>query len=147
MKTVLVTGTFDFLHGGHLYMLKNAGKYGDKLVVLIARDKTVKKIKGQLPIHTEDERRELVSHLDMVDKAVLGDQKDPFKVITKIKPDVICLGYDQQHTFSLQLKEALEDRGLKTRIVQLKPHKEKRLKSSQLRKKSMVRNLRSHDNL
>ena|SRR3989344_2368784 len=133
MKTVLVTGTFDFLHRGHLYLLQEAQKLGDRLVVLIARDSTVKKIKGRFPIHHEKERRELVASIRMVDQAILGDRKDPYRVIEQVKPDIICLGYDQQHTFALALRDALKIRGMKTRIVMLKPFEADRLKGTHLR--------------
>jgi len=134
MKTVLVTGTFDFLHSGHLHLFKNAKKYGKKLVVLVARDKTVKKIKGTKPIHTEKERFDLVKHIDLVDEAILGCARDPYRKIGIIKPNVICLGYDQQHEYAKKLKDKLKKRGWKIKVVRLKAHKPKRLKSSQLRK-------------
>lgn len=130
MKTVLVTGTFDFFHAGHLYLLKNAKKYGDRLVVVLARDKTVVRIKGRKPLHTEKERKQILESIGIVDKAILGDQKDPYKVIRAVKPDIICLGYDQQHTFALELKEELGRRGMKTKVVQLKPYAPQRIKSS-----------------
>lgn len=133
MKTVLVTGTFDFLHRGHLHLFEQARKYGDHVVALVARDATVKKIKGRLPIHNERERRTLVENIRLIDRAVLGDRKDPYRVIAEIKPDVICLGYDQQHTFALALKEELALRKLKVRIVRLAPYEPDRVKSSHLR--------------
>lgn len=133
MKTVLVTGTFDFLHRGHLHLLQEARTHGDRLIVLVARDSTVKKIKGRFPIHNERERRELVASVRLVDQAVLGDRKDPYRVIEQVKPDVICLGYDQQHTFALALEGELKRRGMKTRIVTLKPFHPERLKSTTLR--------------
>ncbi|MEK7481603.1 MAG: NUDIX domain-containing protein [Patescibacteria group bacterium] len=133
MKTVLVTGTFDFLHRGHLYLFEQARKYGDYVVALVARDATVKKIKGRLPIHNEQERQALVEQVRLIDRAVLGDRKDPYRMIAEIKPDVICLGYDQQHTFALALKGELAQRGLNIRIVRLAPYKPDRIKSSHLR--------------
>lgn len=133
MKTVLVTGTFDFLHRGHLYLFEQARRHGDYLVALVARDATVKKIKGRLPIHNEQERKTLVENVRLVDRAILGDRKDPYRVITEIKPDVICLGYDQQHTFALELKTELERRHMKTRVVRIPPYDPHRVKSNFLR--------------
>ncbi len=129
----MVTGTFDFLHRGHLYLLEQARKYGDYVVVLVARDATVKKIKGRLPIHNEQERKALVENIRLVDRAVLGDRHDPYRAITEIKPDVICLGYDQQHTFALALKDELAQRNLHIKIVRLAPYEPHRVKSSFLR--------------
>jgi FAD synthetase len=93
MKTVLVFGTFDILHKGHLSYFNQARKYGDYLIAIVARDKTVLKIKGKLPRDNELKRLKKVQK--EVDKAVLGFIYDKYKVIKKFKPDVICLGYDQ----------------------------------------------------
>jgi len=130
MKKVLVTGTFDFLHSGHLDMFKQAKKYGDKLIVLVSRDKTAEKIKGKKPIHTEKERINLIKHINLVDEAILGCTKNPYKKIWLINPDVICLGYDQKHEIAEKLKEEIKKRKLKIKIVRLKSHHPKRLKSS-----------------
>lgn len=135
MKTVLVTGTFDFLHRGHLYFLEQAKRYGDHLIVIIARDSTVKKIKGRTPIHTEKERQDLVASIRIVNRAVLGDQKDPYKIIARLRPQIICLGYDQTHIFARELADALKRRNLTTRIVTLKPFHQNRLKSTHLRER------------
>src|SRR3989339_2153850 len=95
MKKVLVFGTFDIFHYGHLQLLKQAKKLGDQLTVVIARDENVIKIKKIKPYHTEKERMEIMKSLKMIDSAILGDKKDVYKVIKQEKPDVIALGYDQ----------------------------------------------------
>jgi len=130
MKTVLVTGTFDFLHRGHLSFFEQAKRYGDHLTVIVARDSTVKKIKGRASVHHEKERLALVKSIRIVDHAVLGDRVDPYKIIARLRPHVICLGYDQTHTFARGLAAALKLRHLTTRIVTLKPFHQKRLKST-----------------
>jgi FAD synthetase len=98
-KVVLASGVFDLLHLGHVRFLeeaKQAGGENAKLVVIIARDSTVEKIKGKKPIMSEDQRCMLVESLKVVDKAVLGFEGfDIGEVIDEIKPDVIALGYDQ----------------------------------------------------
>jgi FAD synthetase len=98
-KVVLASGVFDLLHLGHVQFLeeaKQAGGENAKLVVIIARDSTVEKMKGRKPIMSEDQRCTLVESLKVVDKAVLGyEDLDIGEVIGKIKPDVIALGYDQ----------------------------------------------------
>lgn len=132
MKTVLLFGTFDLFHAGHLSLLKQAHKLGDRIVVVIARDVNVKKTKGQLPLHDEKERLELLKHIDLIDEAVLGDAKDVYKVIEKIKPDVIALGYDQV-AFTDKLQAKLTEFKLVTKIVRLKPFQEKTKKSSKLK--------------
>ncbi|MDP2749469.1 MAG: adenylyltransferase/cytidyltransferase family protein [Nanoarchaeota archaeon] len=131
-KVVLVFGTFDLLHLGHVDLFKQARKYGDYLVAVVARDKTVLQVKKIKPIHSEKIRLKTVSK--QVDKAVLGNIDDKYAVILKINPDVICLGYDQT-SFTGNLRKILSERGISPLIVRLKPHKEEIYKSSIMRKK------------
>ena len=132
MKTVMVFGSFDVLHPGHLYFLKQAKSKGDKLVVVIALDKTIEKVKGRKPKYNERQRLEHVRELPMVDKAVLGFEKDPYEIIEEINPDIICLGYDQD-SYSENLKEKLAERGMQPQIIRLGPYKEGIYKSSKLK--------------
>ncbi len=128
MKKVLVFGTFDIFHYGHLQLLKQAKKLGDQLTVVIARDENVIKIKKIKPYHTEKERMEIMKSLKMIDSAILGDKKDVYKVIKQEKPDVIALGYDQ-NVFVDKLENYLKKEKINSIIVRLKSYKEKRLKS------------------
>ena len=97
-KVVLASGVFDLIHLGHVRFLeeaKRAGGENAKLIVVIARDSNVEKMKGKT-IMSEDQRRALVESLKVVDEAVLGYEKFGIgEMIEKIKPDVIALGYDQ----------------------------------------------------
>lgn len=106
-KIVLAFGTFDILHPGHLFYLSQSKKQGDILVVVIARDSTVKRLKGRNPIFRETERLEMVAALKMVDRAVLGDPLHHCRIIEKIRPDILCLGYDQNIT-TQKLSEQLK---------------------------------------
>ena len=126
----MVFGTFDLLHSGHLNFLMQAKELGDKLIVSVARDLNVFKVKGQRPINHEKLRLKNISLLPVVDKAVLGGLKDPWPHIIKVRPDIIALGYDQKIYVTkekpkgaareLQLK--LIEKGLKkTEVVRLKP--------------------------
>lgn len=96
MKRVLVFGTFDILHKGHEYFLRHAKKYGDFLIVVVTRDINVKKQKGKFPVNNERIRLRNVKKLKIVDKAIFGEKIIHYKLIKKIKPDVICVGYDQE---------------------------------------------------
>ncbi len=87
-------GVFDLIHMGHIFTLTEAKKYGNYLVVVVAKDEFIEK-KGRKPIHTQEYRAKLVSMLKMVDEVVLGED-DPKKLIEKVKPDVIVYGYDQE---------------------------------------------------
>ncbi|MBS3096690.1 FAD synthase [Candidatus Woesearchaeota archaeon] len=133
MKKVMCAGTFDIIHPGHLYYLSEAKKHGDKLVVVVARDNTSEKFKGKKPVHSERERLEAVKMLNIVNEAVLGGKGNIFDIIEKIKPDVICLGYDQ--TLQKQeLEDELKKRGIKAEVVRADPYMQHLYKSSKLRK-------------
>lgn len=132
MKKVMVFGTFDLLHQGHINLFSQAKKYGDYLIAVIARDKTVVKVKDKKPV--ENEKKRLKSVSKYVDKAVLGNLRDKFAAIKKFKPDVICLGYDQA-VFTDALKLELKKLKLKTKIVRLKAYKPHLYKTTLLRKK------------
>ena len=96
---MLATGVFDLLHLGHLRFLeesKRKGGPGSKLVVVVARDKTVIRRKGKGPIIPEDQRRQLVAALRVVDRAILGREEiDLLGILKEIRPDIVCVGYDQ----------------------------------------------------
>ncbi len=134
MRKVLVFGAFDFLHLGHLYFFRQARRFGDVLVVVVARDGNVLKAKRTPAFFEEKERLELVSALKIVDKAVLGSEKDFYAVIAKEKPSVVVLGYDQCAD-EKTLRKKIDSFGLeKTRIVRLeKAFEPARHKSSKLK--------------
>jgi|SRR6185295_706244 len=137
---VLVFGTFDGLHEGHKSFFEQAKKYGDFLVVVIGRDSTVEKLKKQPPKFNENQRLKAVQESGLVNEARLGNQApegqklDPYKVVEEIKPDVICLGYDQTF-FADKLAEELPKRGLgQVEIVRLEAFEPEKYKSSLLNK-------------
>ena len=118
MKKILVGGTFNLVHPGHLYFLEKARELGDFLVVVIANDKTVLREKGFLLMPAEA-RKAVLESLRIVDKAVIGDERDFLKVVRREKPDIIALGYDQQME---NLREGIEKLGVQCRIVRIKSH-------------------------
>jgi FAD synthetase len=119
MVRVMATGVFDLLHLGHVYFLKEAKKLGDELVVVVATDKTAKKLK-HVPITPEDMRVKLVAELKPVDKAVLGYEDDRYRIVKELKPDIIALGYDQKHDEE-RIKNDLKDMGLNVKVIRLEP--------------------------
>ncbi|OGE76281.1 MAG: hypothetical protein A3K06_03910 [Candidatus Doudnabacteria bacterium RIFCSPHIGHO2_01_52_17] len=131
MKRVLVFGTFDVIHPGHISFLRQAKKYGDFLIVSLAREKFVLKIKGHSARHSEAERRQLLESLKIVDKVVFGSKIDYLRHIANIKPSVIVLGYDQS-AFTEKLREKLAERGLRVKIVRAKAYKPHLYKTSRL---------------
>ncbi len=129
----MCAGTFDTIHPGHLYYLSEAKKFGDKLIVVVSRDETSEKFKGKKPVHNEKERLEQVRSLEIVDEAVLGRQGNIFKIIEEIKPDVICLGYDQK-VQKQELEDELKKRNLKAEVIRIGSYMPNVYKSSKMRK-------------
>ena len=117
----MATGTFDLLHMGHIYYLKEAKNLGDTLAVVVARDSTVRKLKHE-PVNPEDIRLDLIKELNVVDEAFLGYEDDMYSIVEEIKPDIIALGYDQIHDENVIIKE-LEKRNLKTKVIRLSEYK------------------------
>ncbi|MDH3395908.1 MAG: FAD synthase [Nitrosopumilus sp.] len=97
LRIVLAGGVFDIIHPGHIYTLNAAKKLGDVLVVVVATDNTAVKMKKRRPLHTQEQRQELVNSLSMVDLCLIGQEEDIFKTVNHVKPQIIALGYDQAH--------------------------------------------------
>jgi rfaE bifunctional protein nucleotidyltransferase chain/domain len=94
-KIVFTNGCFDVLHVGHVRYLKDARALGDKLIVGLNSDASVKKLKGPLrPIHTQDERKEMLLSLSCVDEVHIFDEETPLELIKIIKPNVLVKGGD-----------------------------------------------------
>lgn len=131
MKTVMAFGTFDILHPGHTYFLKQAKALGDKLIVVIGRDLTVERVKGRKPVNTESVRVQNLEATKLADEVLLGTlEGDKHAIIKERQPNTIALGYDQEF-FLHNLPEALPPGG---KIVRLSPFKPEKYKSSLLRK-------------
>jgi len=128
MTRVLAFGTFDGLHPGHLYYLRQAKRQGDELVVVVARDATVERTKGARPQHDEAWRRDQLLLVPEVDQAVLGRTHDQQGIIADFKPAVICLGYDQE-----AFTQGLAERYPWVQVVRLGAYQPQRYKSSLLR--------------
>jgi len=139
-KIVLASGTFDLLHLGHVRYLEEAKKAGGKnamLVVIVAKDKTVEKRKRKKPVIPEEQRRTLVESLKVVDKAILGYEAfDMNKVIDKIKPDVIAVGYDQNN-IEERVRKTVEEKGSGIQVVKIKRFGKTELNSSRKIKKKV----------
>lgn len=140
-KIVLASGVFDLLHLGHVKFLEEAKKAGGQnaeLIVIIARDSTVEKRKGDKPIMPESQRCALVNSLKVVDEAILGyEDFDIGKVVEKIKPDVIALGYDQAG-MEQSVRKYLEKRKSKIKIVRINKFGEDELDSSSKIKQKII---------
>ncbi len=130
-ERIMIFGTFDIIHKGHRNFFKQARELAKNpfLIVSIARATNVKRIKGRAPRHTDQQRLAAIAALPEVDKVVLGGARQYIPHIVRERPDIIALGYDQIE-YVKGLRTALIVKGLKPKIVRLKPYKEHIYKTS-----------------
>jgi len=144
-KVVLATGTFDLLHYGHVYYLTEAKKAGGehaKLVVVVARDRTVEKLKGSKPVIPEDQRKAVVEALKVVDEAILGhEEMDMLGIIESVKPDIIAVGYDHDD-YEQALRKSITEKELRIHIVRMGRFGEEELNSSSKIKRRIIERYR-----
>jgi len=140
---VLASGVFDLLHLGHVRFLEEAKKAGGKnaqLLVIVARDSTVQHTKGRKPVIPENQRLALVESLKVVDEALLGlEDFDIGEVIETIKPDVIALGYDQEH-MAKRVREYIHKNRLTVKVAQVGKFGQDELDSSSKIRQKIVEN-------
>lgn len=128
MKKVMVFGTFDLLHPGHIHMLKEAMGYGDCLIAVVARDSTAEQVKGKKPLNNQETRIKNLKALGLADKILLGYEGDKHRIAAEEQPQVVALGYDQNF-FIDGLKKVLP---FDARIIRLSPYLPEKYKSSKL---------------
>jgi FAD synthetase len=135
-KKIMLFGTFDGLHAGHLNFFKQAKKFTKNsfLIVSIARDENVFRIKGKYPNKSESARMSLVKKCELVDEVILSGKKNHIPHIVKVRPDIIALGYDQK-AYVKNLKKDLKNKDILVKIIRLKPFKEKIYKNHLLKSK------------
>ena len=141
MKTVLTSGAFDLIHYGHIRLLEEAkrlGGPGARLVVIVARDETIQRLKGRPPVIPEDQRRAVIEALKVVDEALLGyEYLDMATVIDRVKPDIIAVGYDQDGIEAMA-KKAIDERGLNVEVKRISRFAQNDLDSSSKIKRKIV---------
>lgn len=121
LSIVFTNGCFDLLHAGHLDLLKKASEFGDKLIVGINSDASVKKLKGSgRPIDSESIRANKLLDKDFVDDIVIFNELTPKKLIAKIIPDVLVKGGDYKKEDIVGYKHVINNGGV-VRIVPLVP--------------------------
>jgi D-beta-D-heptose 7-phosphate kinase/D-beta-D-heptose 1-phosphate adenosyltransferase len=105
-KVVFTNGCFDLLHIGHITLLEEARRDGDRLVVAINSDASVKKLKGPgRPVVGEDARARILAALSAVDAVVVFDEPTPLTVVEALRPDVIVKGGDYDESTVVGAKE------------------------------------------
>jgi len=92
-KTVFTNGCFDIIHPGHIYILSEASKHGDILIVGLNSDSSVKRLKGTgRPVMDQSARAQILSALEMVDFVIIFSEDTPIRLIEELKPDVLVKG-------------------------------------------------------
>lgn len=144
-KVVLASGAFDLVHYGHVCFLEEAKKAGGenaRLVVVVARDSTVERLKGERPVIPEDQRRGVVEALKPVDEAILGfEDINLADTIERIKPDVIAVGHDQEE-IERAVREIIAERDFNIRVVKIGRFGKRDLDSSSKIKRRIIQELK-----
>lgn len=118
-RVVFTNGCFDILHVGHITLLQKAAAQGDRLVVGLNSDGSVKKLKGDTrPVVPEKERAALLGNIKGVDLVVLFDEETPFELICRLTPDVLVKGGDYTPA-TVVGRDVVEQAGGRVMIVPL----------------------------
>ncbi len=96
-KIVFTNGCFDLIHKGHIHNLATARALGDKLIVGLNSDASVKRLKGESrPLQSENDRALILAAMVFVDAVVIFEEDTPFNLIQLVQPDVLAKGGDYQ---------------------------------------------------
>lgn len=139
MVRIMVFGTFDMVHPGHVDFFRQAralakgrGEGAPCLIVSLAREKVVERVKGEKPRRSEAERLALVGRHPLVDEVVLGQEDGYLEHILEARPDLIALGYDQRGEYVSNLERDLRLAGAEIPVVRLKSYRPELYKTSRL---------------
>lgn len=132
-KMVVIFGIFDGVHLGHESFFQQAKRHGN-VTAIVGRDSQAREHKGKPPTLNQRQRLARVAKHPLVSRAMLGDKKSgEYRILSKIKPDMICLGYDQK-ALQKDLQRWMKERGVVVPMCTLKAHKGHIYHSSLLRK-------------
>lgn len=133
MKRVLVFGAFDPLHEGHKDMLRQARALGDYVLVVVARDANVRRLKNREPRVAEDVRWEAVAAAQLADEVMLGmEAQDRYQLLADLEFDILAMGYDQAPDDTVVAEELKKHGKSQVPVIRLKPFKPEVYKSSLL---------------
>jgi len=119
---VFTNGCFDILHSGHIKLLKESKKLGDKLIIGLNSDESIKNLKGkERPINNNYNRSIMLAALSFVDLIVFFSDKTPLKLIEKISPKVLTKGADYSINSIVGAKKVLSYGG-DVKIIPLIPN-------------------------
>ncbi|MDP9048254.1 MAG: D-glycero-beta-D-manno-heptose 1-phosphate adenylyltransferase [Bacteroidota bacterium] len=111
-KVVFTNGVFDLLHIGHITYLAKAAELGDKLIIGLNSDRSVKRIKGETrPINNHETRAGLLAAMFFVDAVIVFEEDTPLNLITALMPDILVKGADYAINNIVGAKEVLANGG------------------------------------
>jgi rfaE bifunctional protein nucleotidyltransferase chain/domain len=111
-KVVFTNGVFDLLHIGHITYMAKAAELGNKLIIGLNADASVKRLKGDdRPVNAQDSRAALLAALFFVDAVVLFEEDTPLNLISTLLPDVLVKGADYQIENIVGGKEVIANGG------------------------------------
>ena len=122
---VMINGCFDLFHVGHLKVIKEAKKLGDKLVIGINSDKSRIEFCGKKPIIPQEERKEILEAIKYVDEVYIYDEQTSEKLKEKIKPDITVKGNEL-------FKKKIQSKSHKSKYIPLLKIKEEKRSTSQI---------------
>ena len=94
-RIVMTNGCFDILHAGHVTYLEQARRLGDRLVVAVNDDDSVRRLKGETrPVNSQEQRMEVLAGLGAVDWVVPFAEDTPERLICRVKPEFLVKGGD-----------------------------------------------------
>lgn len=118
-KVVFTNGCFDLLHAGHVRLLRKAASFGDRLIVGINSDSSIRRLKGpSRPLLHEIDRLEILGAIDCVSAVVLFSEQTPRKLISQVLPDVLVKGSDYAIS-EVVGREVVEKNGGRVELVKL----------------------------
>jgi rfaE bifunctional protein nucleotidyltransferase chain/domain len=111
-KVVFTNGVFDLLHIGHITYMAKAAELGDKLIIGLNSDSSVKRIKGDdRPVNDQNSRAALLAALFFVDAIIVFEEDTPINVITALMPDILVKGADYSVENIVGAKEVIANGG------------------------------------
>ncbi|HEY0262225.1 MAG TPA: D-glycero-beta-D-manno-heptose 1-phosphate adenylyltransferase [Chitinophagales bacterium] len=111
-KVVFTNGCFDILHVGHISIFNHCASFGDRVIVGVNSDNSVKKLKGETrPINNENDRALVLASLQNVDAVIVFEEETPLNLITQILPDILVKGGDYKLHEIVGTKEVIANGG------------------------------------
>ena len=111
-KVVFTNGVFDLVHIGHITYLSKAAELGDKLIIGLNADSSVKRIKGEdRPVNDQDSRAALLATFFFVDAVVIFEEDTPLNLISTLLPNVLIKGADYSVENIVGAKEVIANGG------------------------------------